>query len=148
MNQFLQDALRNASNPTDLRTPWNKAETLHGPYLLDCHFLPQVDFLFNRNRTSRTTQTVLTLESAEADLFALLSRHSHNETMNARSKLKPTALPIQRRELQTKKKRRCGDFCLLSEETLDMLDRYYAEDFELLGFPKNHNLEDLNTAFA
>jgi len=144
MNRFIQDSIRNAS--MDDRacrladdSLWKGFYTEHreikvrlsfcGRYQQDCHWLPQADYVFTQNRSHRLVSVLLHAYNISRELPALVDG-AHDAYL---PRVTSTADQWERRP---RRKEKDAWMCALSNQSRDLLDTHYAEDFALFGFPK------------
>lgn len=140
MNRYVQDSIQNASmgdrecqlQKTLLGGFYRKHReirsrlTFCGRYMQDCHWVPQADYVFDQNRSRQVISVLLLADNISSELRALLGGTYDT------SVTRPMPTPAQWNMGHTTG----GWLCDLSNSSRDMLDRYYAEDFALFGFPK------------
>jgi len=118
MNRFLQDAIHNST---------------HDPYIHDCHFIPQVDYIYDQTRTRQMVTKVLRIETLEKDLADVL-------TENGVKVDRPLFAPRKKR---ARSKTYVPPYFNLDAVTLDAIDLRFREDFKYLGYEPTRNLAAL-----
>jgi hypothetical protein len=146
MNRFIQDAIANVSRPeitsdTELTLSgsyWHN--TRRGPYHQDCHWIPQVNYIFSGHQRVVDRYFCLGLDhDIPAQLSAWTGLTVNGAAPRRRSnESQPVVTTISdlRRSGQCSRARHCREYAALSDETLAALNSHYTADFSVFGFSR------------
>jgi len=85
----------------------------------DCHFTPQVDFVYDPTSGESTCHHILRMTSLEVDFGGLMQRYGYGFSLDRRDNYHPGVCPDLSK----------GDF---ETATVDLIREVYREDYELL----------------
>jgi hypothetical protein len=131
MNKFIQDALRNASEPDEhptscnVRTFWTPAQ---GRFLHDCHWLPQSAYLVD-DTGKRLARKLFTQDNLTLQLRELLGE----PTLDPKTRRFMSEADVWRAEDGVERQTINKWLCELTPTTKSQLDRFYARDFEMFA---------------